>query len=727
MYSRIVIVKIRYPSHCWWLLAVFLLLVVSNRYAHAQHFEEKAYLSGFRAPDQFPVDSLWQYRPQNNTTPNKSTASGPRWTLVDAHFLRDTAGNRLPWSGNGWFRKQWVVPAQFRNRAIALRVRHFGASEIYLDGRLIHRYGTIGTTLANEKIYLSRMPIVIQLDSRPVHWLTVHYSNHRANLPAYGNEFRGFRLTFSYPTYNNPQVQGDLLSMMFSIMAVFSVFFGFIYLFYPARLASLFSSLSLATLAMLFFSVHLVNTLTEGDWLIWSSYAVATTSNVYEVMLLLNMYVLYYGRVPRFGWLLGGWIIVIIVLVWTMSPATVIIGPVTVLLTLEHLRVLVLGVRHRKNGFRILLFGFFVAHVLLFTVALDLFHWFPTYSFTLGILLLCNAMVTPLTLSLHLAWEFGTSNRELLTKLGQVEELSARNLRQEQEKQELLSTQNERLEKQVSERTEELQTTIKHLNITQNQLIQKEKLASLGELTAGIAHEIQNPLNFVNNFSELSTELIDEMNEEIEKGDTLEVKAIAEDLKQNLEKINHHGKRASSIVKGMLEHSRTGTGERQLTDINTLVDEYLRLAYHGFRAKDPTFNSDYELISDESLPKINVVPQEIGRVLLNLINNAFYAVNQRSTSVSLSGQQDCQPKVTVTTKTVDNQLEIQVHDNGTGMSKDVQAKIFQPFFTTKPTGQGTGLGLSLVYDIVTKGHGGEIECESVKGEGTTFVVKLPII
>ena len=283
------------------------------------------------------------------------------------------------------------------------------------------------------------------------------------------------------------------------------------------------------------------------------------------------------------------------------------------------------------------------------------------------------------------------------------------------------------MENLVAKRTTELRHSLEALKFTQTQLIQKEKLASLGELTAGIAHEIQNPLNFVNNFSELSTELIDEMNEEIEKGDTLEVKAIAGDLKQNLEKINHHGKRASSIVKGMLEHSRMSTGESELTDINQLADEYLRLSYHGLRAKDSSFNSDYELITDESLPKTNVVPQEIGRVLLNLFNNAFYAVNERSKLKEVGYK----PKVTVTTKAAENQsdrraVEVQVQDNGTGMSDATQAKIFQPFFTTKPTGEGTGLGLSLAYDIVTKGHGGEIRVETKEGEGTDFFILLPL-
>ncbi len=273
------------------------------------------------------------------------------------------------------------------------------------------------------------------------------------------------------------------------------------------------------------------------------------------------------------------------------------------------------------------------------------------------------------------------------------------------------------------------------LRISQAQLIQKEKLASLGELTAGIAHEIQNPLNFVNNFSEVSSELVDEMEEELKAGNTDIAIEIAGDLKQNLEKINHHGKRASSIVSGMLEHSRTSTGERVMTDINKLADEYLRLSYHGMRAKNSSrvtaqFNADYELIADKNLPLINVVPQDIGRVLLNLINNAFYAVWQRHTvetghALSLPTQTQYQPIVRVFTQQFENQIIIKRKDNGTGMSKEIQAKIFQPFFTTKPTGEGTGLGLSLAYDIVTKGHGGTLEVESVEEQGTTFVVKLP--
>ncbi len=265
-----------------------------------------------------------------------------------------------------------------------------------------------------------------------------------------------------------------------------------------------------------------------------------------------------------------------------------------------------------------------------------------------------------------------------------------------------------------------LETTLEQLKSTQAQLVQSEKMASLGELTAGIAHEIQNPLNFVNNFSEVSNELIDEMRIELDKGEITAAKEIAEDVKQNLEKITHHGKRADSIVKGMLQHSRSSTGQKELTDINALCDEYLRLAYHGLRAKDKSFNANFEMNADSSIPKLKLVQQDIGRVVLNLISNAFYAVNERKKQAPA----DYTPSVTVSTRSEKNGVAIIVEDNGAGIPKSVQQKIFQPFFTTKPAGQGTGLGLSLSYDII-KAHGGSIDMESKEGEGTRFFIYLP--
>ena len=294
----------------------------------------------------------------------------------------------------------------------------------------------------------------------------------------------------------------------------------------------------------------------------------------------------------------------------------------------------------------------------------------------------------------------------------------------------LIEAQNVELERLVAERTaalthqaEELRRAFTELRQTQAQLVQSEKMASLGELTAGIAHEIQNPLNFVNNFADVSAELVTELEEEWHKSTRdpeLEAELLA-DLKQNLVKITQHGGRAASIVRGMLEHSRTSSGERTPTDVNQLANEYLRLAYHGLRAKDKSFNATLLSDFDPALLPMEVIAQDLGRVLLNLLSNAFYAVHQRQ----LRGEAGYAPTVSISTRKVGERVEIRVRDNGMGISKVVQPKIFQPFFTTKPTGEGTGLGLSLSYDIITQGHGGTLAVASQEGDFTEFLISLP--
>ncbi|HYK44688.1 MAG TPA: ATP-binding protein, partial [Parafilimonas sp.] len=317
------------------------------------------------------------------------------------------------------------------------------------------------------------------------------------------------------------------------------------------------------------------------------------------------------------------------------------------------------------------------------------------------------------------------------------------------------------LEQKVTERTKELkdekeivETTLNELRSTQSQLVQSEKMASLGALTAGIAHEIQNPLNFVNNFSDVNKELLEELKDEIDKGNIEEVKAIANDVIDNEQKINHHGRRADAIVKGMLQHSKASTGEKELTDVNALANEYLQLSYHGMRAKDKNFNATLHTDFDDTISKLNIVPQDFGRVLLNLYNNAFYAVSAKASATADavgekakipetfenprgfgqleadSSQLDANsapyvPTVTIVTKKLSDKIEIKVTDNGPGIPRNIIDKIFQPFFTTKPTGQGTGLGLSLSYDII-KAHGGEIKVETEEEEGSRFIIQLPV-
>jgi signal transduction histidine kinase len=326
----------------------------------------------------------------------------------------------------------------------------------------------------------------------------------------------------------------------------------------------------------------------------------------------------------------------------------------------------------------------------------------------------CFILSLPVSLLVYVSIRFKEVIREVQLNAKRVIELS-------EEKK--LHAENEQkiLQEEVNRQTAEIRTTLDNLKSAQSQLIQSEKMASLGELTAGIAHEIQNPLNFVNNFSDVNKELLQELKEEADKGNIEDVKAIADNVIGNEEKINHHGRRADAIVKGMLQHSRKSSGQKEETDINALADEYLRLSYHGLRAKDKNFNAEIKTDFDESIGKINVIPQDIGRVLLNLFNNAFYAVNEQKTLNHVSYN----PTVSVKTEKCDDKIYITVKDNGKGIPQKIIDKIFQPFFTTKPTGEGTGLGLSLSYDII-KAHGGEIKVESKEGEGSVFIIQLAV-
>jgi two-component system NtrC family sensor kinase len=395
------------------------------------------------------------------------------------------------------------------------------------------------------------------------------------------------------------------------------------------------------------------------------------------------------------------------------------------LIGVEIARIAFVSVREKKRGAWIILGG--AIGFLFFTLA----YIFSVFFGFENVIIVSNfrfiniafnfaTLSIPIATSIYLGLDFAFTNRSLAQKLSEVEDLSQKTIAQEQEKQHLLATQNETLEKQVTDRTAALSQSLKELNDTQAQLIQREKMASLGELTAGIAHEIQNPLNFVNNFSEVNKELIDEAAKANAAGHPDEVKELLSTLMDNEEKIINHGKRADGIVKGMLQHSRSSSSIKEPTDINALADEYLRLSYHGLRAKDNSFNATMKTDFDESVGKINIIPQDICRVLLNLYNNAFYAISEKKKQQP----DNYEPTISVSTKKVNDKVEIRVKDNGSGIPQKVVDKIFQPFFTTKPTGQGTGLGLSLSYDIV-KAHGGEIKVETKENTGTEFMIQLP--
>lgn len=342
----------------------------------------------------------------------------------------------------------------------------------------------------------------------------------------------------------------------------------------------------------------------------------------------------------------------------------------------------------------------------------DLLNWLP---YILGFFMVWATIV----FSSYLYKNYGNAQRQVVEAMLEREKMA---LEQEQHRYAFMEKAKIQLEMEVESRTAELKASLQELKATQSQLIHAEKMASLGELTAGIAHEIQNPLNFVNNFSEVNAELITELKAELEKGNIEEAKLVAGDIADNEHKISQHGKRADSIVKGMLQHSRVSTSTREPTDINKLADEYLRLAYHGLRAKDKSFNTALHTHFDETIGMVNMIPQDISRVLLNLFSNSFYAVQEKMKT----GLPGFEPAVIVSTEKIGPSLVVTVEDNGNGISQKMIDKIFQPFFTTKPAGQGTGLGLSLSYDII-KAHGGELTVDSKEGKYAKFCISLPLV
>ena len=704
----------------------------SSFWCMSQGLEEKGYRGELMRWNQIPLDSLWEFTLANDTDRVKSLSVNEDAQIVNTEFLRDTKGQTIKWNGIGWFRKKFSVPTEYRGKPIALRMGHFGASEIYLDGKLVVKYGVVANIIENEKIYVPRKPIIIQLDSQAYHVVVVHYSNQHANTPNYPISFTGFRLLFAAKdtSFQISVTEVPTLPISVGILFMFTLFFLFVYFFDVKRLASLLTALMLLNLCCLLTCSFLQATLQGREFFIRTKYVVQIGASWTNCFQLLVLYALYHDeKMHRRSWIVIGIMVLIIFLVTANTPLLLkFSGLISLLLLIEVSRILISGVLKKKTGFWILLIGSLIQQTGFFIFVLDIFSLFPIMTRTQEILLVVFPQLgVPLTYALHLAWEFGKANKDLRLQLVQVNELSETTLRQEQEKQEILTQQKDKLEgmvtirtKELSQQKETLQNTLQDLKSTQSQLIQSEKMASLGELTAGIAHEIQNPLNFVNNFSEVSAEMMDEMEKEFVAGNKEEGVALILDIRQNLEKIIHHGKRADAIVKGMLQHSRSSSATKELTDINKLADEYLRMAYHGLRAKDKSFNATIKTDFDEKIGQINIVPQDIGRVILNLITNAFYAVDEKKKSEI----EAYTPAVTVSTRIIAGKVVVSVEDNGNGIPQKVLDKIFQPFFTTMPTGQGTGLGLSLSYDII-KAHGGEIKVENKEDEGVQFVIQLP--
>jgi signal transduction histidine kinase len=673
------------------------------------------------------VTGQWMFHPGDNQAWADTGFNDRDWQHLDPtqflHFLPQVSNAPI-----GWFRLTLNVAPALRGKSVCLIVNQYGAAEIYFNGVLIRTVGRIGAGTNKEADLRSvAEPLTLQLSNSPKQHIAIRYSFNRSN-PVLGYGFPVIRATFTssddgwdiYYQQVSYYTTRAWVSGSFMLLAILQLA---IYFFDRSRKVNLY--LSLYAIMQLF-------TLCDG-----LLKPILQETNAYTIMLtvfniaapldfifLMLMTFAFFGY-PKSRWFMVlaslGLPVIVLQFIGENFANELVLAIYNLLFYISIITVSVRAIRDKKEGAAMFLTGIIIAasFFVLFNMSgfID-FQSVLVISFEVAFAFLPPAII----LSILLAREFSQNLVSLRQRLAEVESLSARNLQQEMEKQHILAQQNETLEQKVTERTAELNRSITELKNTQTQLIQSEKMASLGELTAGIAHEIQNPLNFVNNFSEVSIELLDELKEEAKSGHNDDVIAIATDLTQNLEKINHHGKRADFIVKGMLQHSRTGTGEKQPTNINVLADEFLRLSYHGLRAKDKNFNAELVTNFDESLPKVNVAQQDIGRVLLNLFNNAFYAVNQKQKTAGA----DYKPEVAVSTSIEKNNLVIKVKDNGSGIPDAIKDKIMQPFFTTKPTGEGTGLGLSLSYDIVVKGHGGTISVNTKENEFTEFTVSLPI-
>jgi len=676
--------------------------------------------------DGFLLYEGWKFHPGHDPAWSSPAFVDSSWEVVDP-FLNPSALPQLKNAGTGWLRFHFKAGKALRERLVWLILDLGVAAEVYLNGRLIKRYGTVSDSPGKVRPYSRNTdPIPLKYEGGAPQVLAIRYAYWQP-LSWFNEDFFSYYFLadvrdpiIELETRRDKQKAQAIYLSLFGIFLFLSILHAAFYRYNPPQKANFYFALYAVCQCIGFLGIYFaweVDAIQYNLALFTIFPAIVIMGNIWALRALYTLFNFKNSVIYAVTWIA---FIVCMALFWFAELSWYPLAVIILLVCVEQVRLAIKALRQRKRGAGIVAFGFAGAlMVILLLTALSISEIYLSQMVEAAIDALLF-LFPALGISCFLAREFALDSKMLQLKLVQVEELSNRTVQQEKEKQQSLFEQNEMLERQVSERTKQLQESFDNLKSTQKQLIQSEKMASLGELTAGIAHEIQNPLNFINNFSDLNTELAEELKHELQLKNTDEALCLANDIQQNEEKINHHGKRADSIVKGMLQHSRASSGKKEPTDINALANEYLRLSYHGLRAKDKTFNANYKTDFDESLAKVEVVPQDIGRVLLNLYNNAFYAVNAKAKQ---SGG-DYQPEVIVTTTTQDNHVLITARDNGNGIPQNILEKIYQPFFTTKPTGEGTGLGLSLSYDII-KAQGGEIKVNTTEGEGTEFIISIP--
>ncbi|WP_227686845.1 ATP-binding protein [Spirosoma arboris] len=706
----------------------------------------------------------WVYAPGHNPDWAKPTVNSGNWRRFKPADLsiKDADKNGKV---EGWFRLNIRLDSTWEGMDLGVRNGTWAATDVYIDGQWVASFGNTGINGKpyQDHHYLDKLPKAIRLTTGQAHLLAIHlvdyvspflhYPSRKLQLEVFSNPAQIVQLTGPrYPSILQDDLKEDVgyKSLWFGSWLLMTICFWLLsWLKFSEK-----HSLQLLAIGGTFASLSsLARLLQFGNpsfaVLFGEACIVGLSLWLTTIFILLTIMTIF-GYQPNRRW---STLLIITAIAGAALDAYVgndtIISIANFMQQITIIYLLITSWKRLQGAQWAIVIGTLVSVLAatayaIFAFANVLFNSNLVYS-TFHIVYSVVSLGFPFGFLVYIALRFREILAEIRAKAVAVVQIT-------EEKRAILAAQNQLLEQQVEARTAELKAS-------QVQLIQKEKLASLGELTAGIAHEIQNPLNFVNNFSEVSTELVDELKEgpfqQLPDSEREYAEEILGDLTSNLKKINHHGERASSIVKGMLEHSRTESGEKRPTNLNALADEYLKIAYHGFRAKDKTgFNCQLVTDFDSTLALIDVAPQEIGRVLLNLYNNAFYAMSEHQQA----GVAGFQPILSLTTRLTPhpdssdrpeggllrvetvppsgrsdesgwgvNQVEIQVSDNGTGIPESVKAKIFQPFFTTKPTGEGTGLGLSLSYDIITKGHGGVLAVESTPMQGSTFTICLPLI
>ena len=664
------------------------------------------------------LDQGWKFNPGDDTAWAKPDFDDGKWKTVSLSSFEKEILPGLKGKNIGWLRTRIYLDSFIRSNPMALVINQLGASVIYVDGSPLVSLGKINPYGYSQPSNPHGKPFLLQgnLGGDTI-FLAIRYAS---QYPKQTWLLRGKDRLMSIKISPWPIALNDFQESLVKPRIIFALSFvaitlGILFLslytfFSSEKINILFTAFCFALALNIATVYQLDQANMDLNSFAWMNILKNLGDKIVGMAMLSLLALAILGRITFFQTCLILYIVIVGTIFDFVAPSAFkeLQGNIVrSVFTIELARVTILAFFRKKYFVGMIGISSTLLNILFF---INKAHPSNFYAQFLGF----NMYYTFIMFTLYVAYNYASNSRKLNLQIAQNRKLS-------EEKQEILLRQNATLEQQVSERTAELQKSLQDLRDTQTQLIQSEKMASLGELTAGIAHEIQNPLNFVNNFAEVNTELMDEMEDELKAGHIDSAEKLAENIRQNLEKISHHGKRADSIVKGMLLHSRSSTGQKEPADINALTDEYFRLSYHGLRAKDKMFNAIMSQELDPGLGKASVVAPDIGRALLNLFNNAFYSVAEKKKRLG----DGYEPRVSLTTRRLPGKIRIIVHDNGLGIPSKLVEKIFNPFFTSKPAGQGTGLGLSMSYDIITKEHGGNLSVQTQEGEYAEFIIELP--